>query len=79
MMGSPSSRSPVKVNGLLVYWGGTFYFAIEAAYDWFARHNGIKALSDLMAVVIGIFFIWYGRYIWRSLRRAFYGARTPKR
>jgi hypothetical protein len=70
-MGNPSRSSGIKMNGLLIYWGGTVYFLSEAAYDWFGRHNGVKALSDLVAVVIGLFFIWYGRYVWSSLKRAF--------
>jgi hypothetical protein len=74
-MGTPSRPAAPNANWILIYSGGALYFLIAAANDWFARHNGVKALSDVAAAFLGFFFVWYGRYVWRSLRRT----RTPKR
>jgi hypothetical protein len=77
-MGNPARPAASKLNGILIYSGGALYFLLAAAYDWFARHNGVKALSDIVAAFIGFFFIWYGRYIWSSLLRSFTGPRGRK-
>lgn len=70
-MASSGGSGTAKMNILVVYWCGTVYFIIEAAYHWFAQHNGVKALADIAGALVGLFLIWYGRYIWRSFRRAF--------
>ncbi len=77
-MANPRGDTTAKMNSLVVYWCGTVYFIIEAAYHWFGQHNAIKALGDLLGAVIGLFLVWYGGYIWGSLKRAFDGRRTPK-
>ncbi len=75
-MPSPNRPAASNVNGLLIYVGGTLYFLFAAAYDWFGRHDGVKALSDLLGAFIGFFLIWYGRYIWIRIRRTVTGSRN---
>ena len=77
-MGKTSRPAASNVNGLIIYIGGSLYFIFAAAYDWFGRHNGVKALSDVVGALIGFFLIRYGRYIWNCMSRAFSKARASK-
>jgi hypothetical protein len=77
-MATPSDKPQAKMNSRVVYLSGTIYFLMSAAYHWFAQHDGVKALGDLFAVLVGLFLIWYGRYIWGSLKRAFFKPSSDK-
>jgi hypothetical protein len=77
-MATPSGSGTAKMNMLVVYWCGTVFFLVEAAYHWFGQHNAVKALGDIAGAFVGLCLIWYGRYIWRSLRRAFPRSSTDK-